>query len=53
MLGLVGANKIPVKAQDNYFWSSIMLFPFLIHMALQMGSCLSMAWRCVKILSCS
>lgn len=38
MVGLAGANKIPVKAQDNYFWSFIVLFPFLIHMALQIGS---------------
>lgn len=37
MLGLAGAKEMPVKAQDNYFWSFIMLFPFLMHMALQMG----------------
>lgn len=38
MLGLAGAKEMPIKAQDNYFWSIIMLFPFLMHLALQMGS---------------
>lgn len=38
MLGLAGAKEMPVKAQDNYFWYFIIPFPFLICMALQMGS---------------
>lgn len=38
MLGLAGAKVMPVKAQDNYFWSFIMPSAFLMHMTLQMGS---------------